>query len=125
MQACLAHGSAWKTLVVVNIYEDITIDQHFNPLAAGSIYICPMNRWRIATRSTLRIYVKGTSPTSLESAFDTLSPSASSLGIGHTWTKIRPFKRGSQLAAIDFKLFAGVPLPEASFGKPIVARLVD
>ena len=43
-------------------------------LTAGSIYICTMNRLRIATRSTLRIYVKGTSPTLLESAFDTLSP---------------------------------------------------
>ena len=99
--------------------------KYFNPLAAGNIYICTMNRLRIAARSTLRIYVKGTSPTLLESAVDTLSPSASGLGIGHTWTKIRPFKRGSQLAAIDFTLFAGVPLPEASFGKPIVARLVD
>ena len=27
--------------------------------------------------------------------------------------------------AIDFTIFAGVPLPEASFGRPIVARLVD
>ena len=47
-----------------------------------------MNRLFIAARSALRIYVKGTSPTLLESAFDTLSPSASGLGIGHTGTKI-------------------------------------
>ena len=46
----------------------------YNPLAVGSIYICTMNRLRIATLSALRIYVKGTSPTLLESAFDTLSP---------------------------------------------------
>ena len=52
------------------------------------IYICTMNRLRIAARSALRIYVKGTSHTLLESAFDTLSPSASGLGIGHTGTKI-------------------------------------
>ena len=84
-----------------------------------------MNRLRIAARSALRGYVKGTSPTLLESVFDTLSPSGSGLGIGHTRTKIWPFKRGSQLAAIDFTPFASVPLPEASFGKPIVARLVD
>ena len=60
----------------------------FNPLAVEGIYICPMNRLCIAARSALRIYVKGTSPTLLESAFDTLSPCASGLGIGHTWTKI-------------------------------------
>ena len=98
-----------------------------NSLTTGSIYmyICAMNRLRIAVCSALHIYVKGTSPTLLESAFDTLSPSASGLGIGHTRTKIWPFKRGSQLVAIDFTLFAGVLLPEASFGKPIVARLVD
>ena len=45
-------------------------------------------RLRIAACSALRSYVKGTSPTLLESAFDTISPSASSLGIGHTWTTI-------------------------------------
>jgi len=59
-----------------------------NPLAAEGIYICPMNRLRITARSALHIYMKGTSPTLLESAFDTLSPSASGLGIGHTRTKI-------------------------------------
>ena len=63
-------------------------DIAFNPLAAGSIYICTMNRLRIAARSALRIYVKGTSPTLLESAFDTLSLIASGLRIGHTGTKI-------------------------------------
>ena len=51
-------------------------------------YICTMNRLRIAARSILHIYIKGTSPTLLELAFDTLSPSASGLGIGHTQTKI-------------------------------------
>ena len=61
-------------------------DSFVNSLTAGSIYICTMNRLRIAARSALHMYVKGTSPTLLESAFDTLSPSAS--GLGHTRTKI-------------------------------------
>ena len=69
--------------------------QFFNPLAAEGICICPMNRLRIAARSASHIYIKGTSPTLLELALDTLSPSSSRLGIGHTRTKIRPFKRGS------------------------------
>ena len=90
-------------------------------LTAGSIYICTISRLRIAARSALRIYVKGTFPIMLELAFDTLSPGASGLGIRHTRTKI---KRSSSFAAIAFT-FAGVPLLEASFGRPIVARLVD
>jgi len=84
-----------------------------------------MNRLRIAVHSALYIYVIRTSPTLLESVFHALSPSASGLGIGHTQTKIWPFKCSSQLAAIDLTLFVGVPLPEASFGKPIVARLLS
>ena len=42
-------------------------------LLPQSIYICTMNRLRIAARSALYIYVKGTSPILLESAFDTIS----------------------------------------------------
>ena len=55
---------------------------------AGSIYTCTMNRLHIAAHSALHIYVKGTPPILLESAFDTVSPAASGLGIGHTQTNI-------------------------------------
>ena len=80
---------------------------------------------RIAARSALCIYIKGASPTLLDSAFDALSPGTSGLGIGHTRTKMGPFVSGSSLAAIDFTIFAGVPLLEATFGRPTIARLVD
>ena len=75
-----------------DMMQEVLGNHHFNSLTAGSIYmymyICTMNRSRIAACSALHIYVKGTSPTLLESAFDTLSPSASGLGIRHTRTKI-------------------------------------
>ena len=76
---------------VARAWESVSSDT-INSLAAEGIYICPMNRLHIAVCSALCIYVKGTSPTLLESAFDT---SASGLGIRHTRTKIWPFKHGS------------------------------
>ena len=69
--------------------------------------------------------MKKASPTLLEWAFDSLSPYASGLGIGHTVTKIRAFKHGTSLEAIDLMSFSDVSLHEASFGRPIVARLLD
>ena len=74
-------------LATIDVQHEVFVGA-FNPLDAEGIYICPMSRLRIAARSALHIYIKGTSPTLLESAFDTLSPSASGLGIRHTWTKI-------------------------------------
>jgi len=113
MHTIILHGFLWFFMVALNstsylwvanvlnesygwqVHKNGTPVGAINPLTAGSIYICTMNRLRIAARSALHIYIKGTSPTLLESAFDTLSPSASGLGIGHTRTKIRPFKHGS------------------------------
>jgi len=91
-----ALGASTKAVnELASVLSHTTILNSFNPLDTEGIYICPMSRLRIAARRTLHIYVKGISPTLLESAFDTLSPSASGLGIGHTRTKIWAFKRGS------------------------------
>ena len=65
------------------------------------------------------------SPILLEWVFDSRSPCASGLGIGHTVTKIRALKHGTSLEAIDLVSFSDVSLHKASFGRPIVARLLD
>lgn len=65
------------------------------------------------------------SPTLLEWVFDILSPCASGLGIGHTVTKVRAFKHGTSLEAIDLVSFSDISLHKTSFGRPIVARLFD
>ena len=79
----------------------------FNPLAAEGIYICPMNRLRIATRSALHIYVRGTSPTLLESVFDTLSPSAA------VWKSDIHGQRYDQISGDRFHAICRCPAAQA------------